>query len=192
MPIVRPTLRAAFSATAIAASVLINVCSATAATYVVNRSWSGTGGIASLVGTIDLPLGNYTIMNMGPSPFTAIDLTLTVNGTPYSLVQADTSLIHGMGQFLIDATASTLIFDTANTDGLNGADLTFRTASTNDRYIIGSDFDPAFEVAYTSAGNVLNMDVTFPTVFGTIVPEPSSLILFSLAAGVLLTLHRQR
>ena len=185
-----PALRVAFFAVAIAGSVLINADSATAATYVVNRSWSGPGGTASLLGTVDLPLGNYTIMNGAPSPFTAINLTLTVNGTSYSLVLADTSLIAGTGQFLINANASTLIFDTANFGGGTPADLTFKTASTDDRYIIGSDADPHFEAGYTSAGDVLNEDVIFPTVFGTIVPEPSSLVLFSLAAGALLALRR--
>jgi hypothetical protein len=37
-----------------------------------------------------------------------------------------------MGQFLINANASTLIFDTANANGMNPADLIFRIASTND------------------------------------------------------------
>jgi hypothetical protein len=107
------------------------------------------------------------------------------------LVQADTSLITGTGQFLIDANASTLIFNTANTNAQNPADLIFRTASTNDRYIIGSNGDPHFEAAYTSAGDVLNENITFPTQFGTIVPEPSTLILFSLAAGAFLMLRRR-
>lgn len=189
-PAIKRRLRLSLLAAAIGVSVLINARSAEAATYDVNLSFTG-GGTASLVGTVDLPLGNYTIMNGAPDPFTAVNLTLTVNGTPYSLVQADTSLIHGTGQFLINANASTLIFNTANTDGKNPADLTFRTASTNDRYIIGSDFTPAFEAAYTSAGDVLNTNITFPTQFGTIVPEPSTLILFSFAAGAFLMLRRR-
>jgi hypothetical protein len=189
-PTIKRSLRLSLLAAAISVSVLINARPAAAATYDVNLSFTG-GGTASLVGTVDLPIGNYTIMNGAPNPFTAVNLTLTVNGTPYSLVQADTSLIHGAGQFLIDANASTLIFNTANTNAGNPADLIFRTASTNDRYIIGSDADPAFEAAYTSAGDVLNTNITFPVQFGTIVPEPSTLILFSLAAGALLMLRRR-
>src|ERR1700730_7615215 len=154
-PNLKRSSRLFFLAAAMVIFALIDARSAGAATYNVNLSFSG-GGTASLVGTVDLPLGNYTIMNGAPHPFTAGNLTLTVNGTPYSLVQADTSLISGTGQFLINANASTLIFDTANANSSNPADLIFRTASTNDRYIIGSNGDPHFEAAYTSAGDVLN------------------------------------
>jgi len=188
-PTLKRSFRLSLVAAAIGVSVLINARSAEAATYDVNLAFTG-GGTASLVGTVDLPLGNYTIMNGAPNPFTAVNLTLTVNGTPYSLVQADTSLIFGTGQFLINANASTLIFDTANSDAMDPADLTFRTASTNDRYIIGSNGIPAFEAAYTSAGDVLNENITFPVQFGTIVPEPSSLVLFSLGAGAFLMRRR--
>jgi hypothetical protein len=129
-------------------------------------------------------------MNGNPDPFTGINLRLTVNGTPFDLVHADTSLISGTGQFLIDANASTLIFNTANADAQNPADLIFRTASTSDEYIIGSDAIPAFEVAYTSAGDVLTHP-TFPVLYGTIVPEPSSLILCGLGVAALLLRRRQ-
>jgi hypothetical protein len=87
------------------------------------------------------------------------------------LVQADTSLIFGTGEFLINANASTLIFDTASFNGFNGVDFDFRTASTGDLYAIGSDADPAFEAAYTFAGDVVNMNITFPLQFGTIRPR---------------------
>jgi hypothetical protein len=189
-PTIKGRLRLSLLAGAISVFVLINAPSAAAATYDVNLSFTG-GGTASLVGTVDLPIGNYTIMNGAPNPFTAVNLTLTVNGTPYSLVQANLSQITGTGQFFIDANASTLIFNTANANGQNPADLSFRTASTDDRYAIGSDADPHFEVALTSAGDVLNTNITFPVQFGTIVPEPSSLVLFSLAAGAFLMLRRR-
>jgi hypothetical protein len=110
-PNLKRSLRLFFLAAAMVISALIDARPAAAATYDVNLSFTG-GGTASLVGTVDLPLGNYTIMNGAPNPFTAINLTLTVNGTPFSLVQADLSLITGTGQFLIDANASTLIFNT--------------------------------------------------------------------------------
>ena len=49
--------------------------------YDVSRSWSdGSGGTASLIGSVDIALGSYTIMNNGPSPFTNVSLTLIVNG----------------------------------------------------------------------------------------------------------------
>ena len=55
--------------------------SANAVRYDVSRSWSdGSGGTASLIGTVDVPLGSYTIMHLGPTPFTSVSLTLIVNG----------------------------------------------------------------------------------------------------------------
>ena len=69
--------------------------SAHAITYQVNQSWGG--GFATLVGTVDVPLGTYTIMNNGPHPFTNVMLTLTVKGTSFTLDHADTSLIYGTG-----------------------------------------------------------------------------------------------
>jgi hypothetical protein len=105
--------------------------SANATFYDVSGSWSdGSGGTASLVGTVDVAFGSYTIMNNGPSPFTSVSLTLIVNGgAPAHLNHADTSLIFGTGQFLIFATASSLIFDTANGNGQNPADLLFLDAT---------------------------------------------------------------
>jgi hypothetical protein len=103
--------------------------------YDVSRSWSdGFGGTASLIGTVDVALGSYTIMNNVPNPFTIVSLTLIVNGgAPVHLNQADTNTIFGTGQFLIFATASSLIFDTANANGSNPADLAFREATTINR-----------------------------------------------------------
>ena len=133
-PNLKRSMRLFFLAAAMVIFALIDARPAGAATYDVNLSFTG-GGTASLVGTVDLPLGNYTIMNGAPDPFTAVNLILTVNGTPFSLVQANTSLITGTGQFLINANASTLIFNTANANAGNPADLRFQDVSTNDQYI---------------------------------------------------------
>jgi len=116
--------------------------------YDVSRSWSdGSGGTASLIGTVDVALGRNTIMNKGPSPFTSVSLTLIVNGgAPLHLNHADTSSIFGTGQFLIFATASSLIFDTANGNGQNPADLLFGDATNMvGVYGIGSDSRPHFQ-----------------------------------------------
>src|SRR4030095_3331948 len=94
-------------------------------TYSVSRSWTDGIGTANLVGTVDVPLGNYTIMNGGADPFTNVSLTLTLKGPSAFLDHADTSLILGSGQFFIDATLSSLTFDTANGDSGNPADLQF-------------------------------------------------------------------
>jgi len=146
-------------------------------TYTVNRSWTDGIGTASLVGTVDVPLGDYTIMNRGADPFTNVSLTLTLNGRPFVLDHADTSFIAGTGQFFIDATLSYLIFDTANADGSNPADLDFFNAANTTHYAIGSDGDPGFERGLSPVAPDVIGDLTFPVVFGTAansVPETSS------------------
>jgi hypothetical protein len=50
---------------------------ANAITYDVSRSWGG--GSASLIGTVDVALGSYTIVNNGADPIMNVSLTLTVN-----------------------------------------------------------------------------------------------------------------
>ena len=138
--------------------------SAQAITYQVNQSWGG--GTATLVGTVDVPLGTYTIMNGGAPPFTNVMLTLTVNGTPFTLDHADTSLIFGTGEFFIYATMESLTFDTANTDSSNPADLNFYDSINANQYVLGSDGDPHFEAGITTAGEVLE-EISFPFLFGT-------------------------
>ena len=147
--------------------------------YDVSRSWSdGSGGTASLIGTVDVALGRNTIMNKGPSPFTSVSLTLIVNGgAPLHLNHADTSSIFGTGQFLIFATASSLIFDTANGNGQNPADLLFGDATNMvGVYGIGSDSLPHFQTVIIGGDTVLDTSISFPNVFGTArsVPDAGS------------------
>src|SRR4029434_1774230 len=111
-------------------------------------------------------LGNYTIMNGGGDPFMNVMLTLTVNGTPFTLDHANTSQIFGTGEFFIDATMTSLTFDTANADEGNPADLNFYDSIDTNRYVVGSNGDPHFEAAYTTAGDVID-DISFPFLFGT-------------------------
>ncbi len=161
-------------ATLTAAANLAFLPSANAITYDVSRTFGG--GTATQVGNVDVALGSYTIMNGGPSPFTYVNLTLTLNGTAYSLDHADTSLIFGADQFLIDATASSLNFGTANGDSANPADLQFFDLSNTSRYVIGSDGLPNFEAAYSPTEGMLS-SVSLPLVFGTVtfpVPDAGS------------------
>ena len=149
--------------------------SANAVRYDVSRSWSnGSGGTASLIGSVDIALGSYTIMNNGPSPFTNVSLTLIVNGASALLDLADTSAILGTGQFLISATASSLIFNTANGNGANPADLEFSGAMGF--YFIGSDNDPHFQNGGIGVDEVVDSSISFPNVFGTArsVPDTGS------------------
>ena len=184
-----PTLALA-GATSLAA--MLTPVAAKAITYTVNRSWSSGSDNASLVGTVDVPIGSYTINSTGtPNPFTNVNLTLTVNSNPFTLDAADTSQISGTGQFLVNATSSTLTFNTANANGSNLAFLLFVNSSTgfsDPFYSIGSDNSPGFEIAVGTSPNVL-ASVSFPVTFGTAqtaqqVPEPSSLF----GLGVLGTL----
>jgi len=158
--------------------------------YFVHRVWSN----AALTGTLQLPEGNYTIMNRSPAPFTAVNLTLSVNGTPIVLfTNANTQLIIGTGQFFINATPTTLTFSTANGNGTNPADLEFVNTSEFDipRYAIGTDGAPTgFEVAFYSGGSPL-ADVTFPTVFGIAIPEPCTVTLGAVGVATLMITRRR-
>ena len=179
-----PTLALA-GATSLAA--MLTPVAAKAITYTVNRSWSESGNNASLVGTVDVAIGSYTIQNGTPNPFTNVNLTLTVNSNPFTLNTANTSLVFGTGQFLVNATSSTLTFNTANANGSNPADLAF-TGFGGSLYVIGFDDVPGFENAIDTSPDVF-ASVAFPVTFGTAqqvqqVPEPASLF----GLGVLGTL----
>jgi hypothetical protein len=158
--------------------------SSRAEVYEVNRSFTDRSptATATLVGTVDVPLGHYVIQHEIPNPFTAVNLTLTVNATSYNLTNAFTDKIFGIGRFVIDATPATLTFS-ASGNGAFPADLAFSDNEDPDatnRYAIGSNGAPMFEAAITDAG-IVAADVSFPVVFGTIIPEPSSLVLLVLA-----------
>lgn len=158
-----------------------------AAIFNVNRSWTDGVNNASLVGTVDIPLGNYTLTQGSANPFTSVALTLTTPGGTFSLDGANNS-ITGTGQFLITANSTSLIFNTANANETNVAYLLFAESGT-DRYVIGTDGSPGFEVSIT--GTFLPASVAFPTTFGTAattetVPEPSSMIALAVLGGSLL------
>ena len=157
--------------------------------YFVHRVWSN----ATLTGTLQLPEGNYTIMNRSPAPFTAVNLTLSVNGTPIALfTNANTQLIIGTGQFFINATPTTLTFSTANSNSTNPADLEFVNTSEFDipRYTIGTDGNPGFEIAFYSGGSSRG-SVTFPTVFGIAIPEPCTFSLGAVGVATLMITRRR-
>ncbi|CAO5028747.1 PEP-CTERM protein-sorting domain-containing protein [Microcystis aeruginosa] len=185
-----PTLALA-GATSLAA--MLTPVAATAVTFTVNRSWSNGSNNASLVGTVDVPIGSYTINSTGtPNPFTNVNLTLTVNGNPFTLdtVVIPSGSINGTGQFLVNATSSTLTFNTANADGSNHAFLAFvdsSTGLTGPLYGIASQ-NVSAEVGGSTLVSVF-AQLTFPVTFGTAqtaqqVPEPASLF----GLGVLGTL----
>jgi hypothetical protein len=169
-----------------------------ATVYYVNRSFEAYpgGAVATLTGTLEIPLGNYTIQSSSASPFIDVNLTLTViwqGETSFHLVNAFTDNIYGTGQFLIDATSTALTFSTANADGGNPADLVFSDSSIfGNRYVIGYDGSPGFEALYTNLG-YFGAGVNFPTVFATAVPEPKTLLLLGapLLLGFLASVRRR-
>ena len=193
-----PTLALA-GATSLAA--MLTPVAAKAITYTVNRSWSNGSNNASLVGTVDVPIGSYTINSTGtPNPFTNVNLTLTVNGTPFTLdtVVIPSGSISGTGQFLVNATSSTLTFNT-NVSGFNAARVRFQNSGNpfgNRWYDIGTFLDfftfqlVNFEGSIASPGfTEVVASVSLPVTFGTAqtaqqVPEPASLF----GLGVLGTL----
>jgi hypothetical protein len=149
-----------------------------AVTYEVNRSFPGV----SLVGTVDVPLGNYVIQSSGAYPFTSIDLLLTADSIPYQLTHAFTDIDVGTGKFIVDATPTTLTFGIADADPSNPAAVVFGETLDDQRYVLGSAGLLEVEVAFIPSGS-LTTTIAFPLVFGTaVVPEPSAL---GLAAGAL-------
>ncbi len=194
-----PTLALA-GATSLAA--MLTPVAAKAVTFTVNRSWSQSGNNASLVGTVDVPIGSYTIDSTGtPNPFTNVNLTLTVNGNPFTLdtvVVIPSGSIIGTGQFLVNATSSTLTFNT-NVSGFDRATVRFQNSGNpfgNRRYEIGtfldqSTFQPVNLEGSTASPGFTEVvaSVSLPVTFGTAqtaqqVPEPASLF----GLGVLGTL----
>jgi hypothetical protein len=161
-------------------------------TYTIDREFPDLA--ATLTGTVQIPEGSFTIMNQGPSPFTSVDLTLTVNGTSYALTTAFTGAIRGTGEFLINATSTTLTFDALNADGSNPADLQFFPGNvfSMNRYVIGHDGSPGgFETISSATGGGTVM-TTLPAVFGiTSVPEPPTCLGVCLALGLFALLRRK-
>lgn len=158
----------------LAAILLVSIGRTEAVIYTVDRSWTDVIFPCSLTGTVDIPLGTYTIENRGASPFTSIDLTLGANGHIYHLTSVLTDKIYGTAQFIINATTTSLIFTTAYADGSDPADLAFSDnwlPPYRNNYEIGSDESAGFEGGYV-AGADLYAPVSFPVVFGAAVPEP--------------------
>jgi hypothetical protein len=157
--------------------------------YQVDRSFPGGPNFVTLAGTVDVPLGSYTITNRGASPFTSVDLTLTVNGTSYSLTHVFTDLISGTGEFFINATPASLTFNVANANGSNPADLIFSENSSfafaSDRYTIGTDGVSEIESVVTGAGNRSVSGEMIPDQWALAVPEPSTLSLLTIPLAFL-------
>jgi|GEM_PF-3531002 len=187
------------SAFALAAMILGAGSAAAGVIYDVNRSWANGGSTATLVGTVDVAIGSYSIQDAGSHPFNAVNLTLTVDGTSVGVNNVLTNFIIGTGVFTIQATATQLLFS-ASGDGTNPADLVFaETDLFGNRYAIGSDGSPAFEIGVIEtgpdAGAVFAVPApVYPVVWATVsrIPEPSALALFGLGLAGLGVMVRRR
>ena len=163
-------------------------------TFNVNRSWSQGSDTASLVGTVDVPVGSYTIQNGTPNPFTNVNLTLTVNGNAVTL-NAVVAATAGPAQFLVDATSSVLTFNPDVSDpgcffgcssslefinssqGTSG--LLYRIQSFSSFGISGSEEQGVIQSPFTLVVSSTNFPVTFGTAQQqppTSVPEPTATV----------------
>src|SRR5262245_36660522 len=94
---------------------------AQAVVYDVNRSFTNGASTASLIGTLTIPIGSYTMGAYDASPFTNVNLSLTVNSTSYNLINALTGASYGSGYFIVNATPTALTFSTANGSSITPA-----------------------------------------------------------------------
>ncbi|TRU86999.1 MAG: PEP-CTERM sorting domain-containing protein [Microcystis novacekii Mn_MB_F_20050700_S1] len=187
-----PTLALA-GATSLAA--MLTPVAAMAVTFNVNRSWSEGTNNASLVGTVDVPVGSYTIQNGSPNPFTNVNLTLTINGNAVTLNAVNLTETSAPAQFLVNATSSVLTFNPDVSGCSFGAicqsQLEFIDSSqglSGPFYRIQSVFSLGFSQneeygvirsPFTGVTSSINLPVTFGTAQQqppTSVPEPTTTV----------------
>jgi len=172
-----PTLALA-GATSLAA--MLTPVAAMAVTFNVNRSWSQGTNNASLVGTVDVPVGSYTIQNGSPNPFTNVNLTLTINGNAVTLnaVALTNTNTSAPAQFLVNATSSVLTFnpDVSGCSSVCLSRLGFIDSSqglSGPFYLIGST---------SSLGSSQNQEQGFiPSPFTSVISSPNFPVTFGTA-----------
>lgn len=187
--------------------------SAKATLYDVDQSFTDpTGASAELKGTVQVVPGSYMIENGAfytynnstvgsaaiSSPFTVVNLTLTVNNTPYVLDTLVLSLVGSSpgsgarsGEFVVNATSTGLFFSTPVASANSPADLVlsegaFDNVLDSNCYVIGSNGNPNYEAAYTGAGWIAEQKAyVSPIEFGIVsVPEPPTYVAASLCFGL--------
>lgn len=159
------------------AVLLMTSVSLLANTYAVNRVFtsdgssplSSSGIIVTLIGTVEIPAGNYTLDRNSPNPFTAVDLVMFVNDGGridiYYLMEAY-AFITGNAKVIIHATDKSLTFDhTGNAGSADEAVLQFWDATTPDCFAIGHD-SVANSLGCLWDGEFVIQAIKFPATFG--------------------------
>ena len=182
-------------ATSLAAMLTPVAAKADSVTYTVNRTWSSGSDNASLAGTVGVPLGNYTLTATNNStPFTNVNLTLTVNGTAYNLNNAY-SYLQASGKFHINAGPSELTFNTSDTGAPNYAFLGFFGPDVYGYAYSTGTYDQSIERAFNDyIVAEVTTSVFLPLTFGTAaepVPEPLTMLGTGVVLGAIPVLKKE-
>jgi hypothetical protein len=158
---------------------LMSAFSALAGTYTVNRAWgddgsspvSSPGSRASLTGTVNIPDGVYVLDKNSPSPFSAVNLTLTMNADGETLAIAMTEVytrISGNAKVIIRADGHQLTFQhTGNASSTDAAVVQFWDAGDLACYALGQDIVVDSQMAFC-AGSFVVDKIVFPQVLGVV------------------------
>lgn len=165
--------------------VTVGASRASALTYTVNQLISDGTLSATVTGTIDVGLGDYTLTD-GGTPFSSVNLLLTIGSSTYELNAAGVTG-DGTGQLFVSATSEFLTLNATPSVELHffkfgdfGAYQIIH-GSTTEQMVIGSDF--------------VSAAVTLPMVLGTVpsgVPDGSATVLLLGSALAALACIRRR
>lgn len=186
-------------ATSLAAMLTPVAAKAVSATYKVDRSWTDGSSNASLVGTVDVPLGSYAIQSGSGTlgPFTNVNLTLKVDSNSFPLNISAIVTQGANAKFLVNATSSALTFDTsgASADGdyallnfLGAGDYAYSIA-TYGGIFGGISLESAVDTSETNSP--VSALVDLPVTFGTPIPEPLTILGTGVVLGALPVLKKE-
>ncbi|MEA5576090.1 hypothetical protein [Anabaena sp. UHCC 0451] len=160
------------------AAILASATPSKALTFNVNQSWTGSfagnGNVATLTGTVDIPVGNYTRNNGNQSsPFTGVNLTLNINGVSDALNASSLNIVNTLASYFINVSSADIKISTSGASGAGSNYLLFTSTSTSSRVLFGSDANPAFVFGSLSSGTLAVTDSSFPLTLGTVAPTPT-------------------
>jgi hypothetical protein len=148
-------------------------------TYKVQRMWTDDGSssfgspgfIVCLKGTVEIPRGTYILDKDSPSPFTSVNLVMTIKDGAqtysFDLVEAY-AFISGNARVIIQATDKSLVFDhSADAGPADEAILQFWDTNDLICYGLGHDIIDNSQAAIFDGIFVIER-IPFPQTFGTI------------------------